>query len=300
MSEITIPSRFLVRGGTAAAIAALNDVPKERELYIEIDTGKWKLGDGITAYNSLPYRQTVDDSITNAVTDRAPSQNAVFDALALKQDAIPFAVAAGTANALTADFAPNAVLADGLEVRIRANAANTIAPTLAVDGGAALAITKLGGTALVAGDIKAAGHELLLRYRLSVPQWELINPAASGGKFSVGATFESTITISSSNAKPIERPMPVGGTIVGMTIFGDNDVTVGSCVIDVRKATYAAYPTFSSIAASAKPTITAGYKNTDSTLTGWTTVIAAGDILRFVLESSTVFKRITIILEIQP
>lgn len=124
-------------------------------------------------------KTAVQDAINNGTTDRPPSQNAVFDALALKQVVIPFAVAAGTADALTADFSPDAVLVDGGDIRVRANAANTGAATLAVDGGAARAITKQGGTALAAGDIAAAGHELQLRYRSSVPRWELMNPKAA-------------------------------------------------------------------------------------------------------------------------
>ena len=51
----TIEDRFLVRGGTAAAVAALNEIPLSRELVIETDTGMGKEGDGVTHYNSLPY-----------------------------------------------------------------------------------------------------------------------------------------------------------------------------------------------------------------------------------------------------
>lgn len=47
--------RFLVRGGTAANLATVNEVPLKRELVIETDTGKMKLGDGSTPYNALPY-----------------------------------------------------------------------------------------------------------------------------------------------------------------------------------------------------------------------------------------------------
>lgn len=51
----TIQYRFLVRGGTAAALAARNEVPLARELIIETDTRLMKLGDGVTAYNALPF-----------------------------------------------------------------------------------------------------------------------------------------------------------------------------------------------------------------------------------------------------
>lgn len=55
MTVERIPYRFLCRGGTAAALTALNEVPLERELVFETDTHRSKLGDGVTAYNALPY-----------------------------------------------------------------------------------------------------------------------------------------------------------------------------------------------------------------------------------------------------
>jgi hypothetical protein len=55
MADTTIYYRFLVRGGTAAALAALNEIPLARELVVETDTGKAKLGDGVTSYNGLDY-----------------------------------------------------------------------------------------------------------------------------------------------------------------------------------------------------------------------------------------------------
>jgi hypothetical protein len=55
MSATVIPYRFLARGGTADALAALNEVPLIRELIVEVDTLKMKLGDGATSYNALPY-----------------------------------------------------------------------------------------------------------------------------------------------------------------------------------------------------------------------------------------------------
>lgn len=57
MSDVTIPYRFLLRGGTAANLAAVNEVPRAREMVVETDTRKLKVGDGVTAYNLLPYIQ---------------------------------------------------------------------------------------------------------------------------------------------------------------------------------------------------------------------------------------------------
>lgn len=55
MSTETINYRFKVRGGTAANLAAVNEIPLHRELVIETDTGKMKLGNGTTTYNALDY-----------------------------------------------------------------------------------------------------------------------------------------------------------------------------------------------------------------------------------------------------
>ena len=51
----TLDYRFLLRGGTSSDIATGNPIPLDRELWIEIDTNRGKRGDGVTAYNSLPY-----------------------------------------------------------------------------------------------------------------------------------------------------------------------------------------------------------------------------------------------------
>jgi hypothetical protein len=51
----TINYRFKVAGKTAATLTADNPTPLERELVVETDTGKVKIGDGATAWNSLSY-----------------------------------------------------------------------------------------------------------------------------------------------------------------------------------------------------------------------------------------------------
>ena len=44
-----------LRGGTATALAQVNPKPERRELMVEVDTGKIKVGDGIHTWNELPY-----------------------------------------------------------------------------------------------------------------------------------------------------------------------------------------------------------------------------------------------------
>ena len=48
-------SRIQIRRGTAAALAAVNEVLLAGEMCIETDTRKYKIGDGSTAWNSLEY-----------------------------------------------------------------------------------------------------------------------------------------------------------------------------------------------------------------------------------------------------
>jgi hypothetical protein len=91
-----------------------------------------------------------------------------------------WAVSGGTVNAITATFAPaNTTLTDGLILAFRATGANTsTTPTFAPDGLTAHTITRMGGQALLAGDIPGNLAECLVRYNLANTRWELLNPAS--------------------------------------------------------------------------------------------------------------------------
>src|SRR4030095_10563342 len=96
--------------------------------------------------------------------------------------------------------------------------------------------------------------------------------------------------------------VPFAGTITAATVLStDAAVTSGSIVIDVWKDTYANYPptVADTITASAKPTLSSATKSRDTTLTGWTTAITAGDILGFKVDSVTTLTRVTLSLTVQ-
>jgi hypothetical protein len=86
-------------------------------------------------------------------------------------------------------------------------------------------------------------------------------------------------------------------TIVQWTLLADAS---GSLVVDIWKDTYANYPptVADTITASAKPTISAATKGQSSTLTGWTTNVAAGDVLRFNVDSVSGIAAATLILKV--
>lgn len=137
-------------------------------------------------------------------------------------------------------------------------------------------------------------------YRYNGTDWEA--DGGGGGitvPFMRGATWTRKVAIE----LPVNSPsisVPFDATITRAQILTEGGA--GSCVIDVRKDAYANYPPTGgdSICAAAKPTIVTGIKYEDATLTGWTTAIAAGDVLRFVLESSSVFTDIYFTVELEP
>lgn len=91
--------------------------------------------------------------------------------------------------------------------------------------------------------------------------------------------------------------IPFACTITEWTLLADQS---GSIQIDIWKDTYANYPptVADTITASAKPLFSTTTKGQSSTLTGWTTSIAAGDTLRFNVDSVTTCQRVTLSLKV--
>jgi len=85
---------------------------------------------------------------------------------------------------------------------------------------------------------------------------------------------------------------PYACTLTQVDLLADAS---GSIVIDLWKDTYANYPPTiaDTIVASAKPTISTATKSTNSTLTGWTTAVAADEIIRINVDSITTCTRVT-------
>jgi len=96
--------------------------------------------------------------------------------------------------------------------------------------------------------------------------------------------------------------VPFACTITAVTLLStDAAATSGSIVVDIWKDTYANYPPVvgDSITASAKPTLSSAIKSRDTTLTGWTTAIAAGEVLGFSVTSATTVTKVALSLTVQ-
>lgn len=93
--------------------------------------------------------------------------------------------------------------------------------------------------------------------------------------------------------------VPFACTITGWQILSTDatgPATAGSIVIDIWKDTTANYPptVLDTITASAKPTLSAASSATSTTLTGWTTSVAAGDVFAFNVDSVTTVTQVLI------
>ena len=84
-------------------------------------------------------------------------------------------------------------------------------------------------------------------------------------------------------------------TIVGWTLIADQ---VGSVVFDVWKANDALPTVTNTITASAKPTLSSSQYTHNETLSGWTTSIAAGDVLAYNIDSCSTITQVVLELHI--
>lgn len=124
-----------------------------------------------------------------------------------------------------------------------------------------------------------------------------ILPVANGGTgISTGLVESFGITIDGggsaiTNGTYSVRSMPTAGVITSWVLLAD---TTGSITVDIKKSTFSGYPTTASITAAAIPAISAAQKNSSSTLTGWTTSFAAGDVMQFVVSGSATVTKVTL------
>ncbi len=87
--------------------------------------------------------------------------------------------------------------------------------------------------------------------------------------------------------------VPFACTITSWTLMAD---TSGSLTLDIWKSSFASYPPTAahSITGTAKPAILSDVKAASSALTGWTTAIAAGDILAFNVDAASTITRVSL------
>jgi len=98
---------------------------------------------------------------------------------------------------------------------------------------------------------------------------ETIGYNLNGGGTTISTTGSSSI---------VWREIHATSSIVSWTLVGDLS---GNITVDIKKATYADYPNFTSIVAGDPPQLSSAIKNSSTALTGWTRLLTPGDILQF-------------------
>ena len=134
------------------------------------------------------------------------------------------------------------------------------------------------------------GYHSVYRTATPAPAWEAVYAEIAfvidGGGSAITTGVKGDLRI------------PFACAIESATLLADQS---GSIVVNVWKDTLANYPptVADKITASAPPTITSATNSTDTTLTGWTTAIAAGDTLRFNVDSAATIQRVTLALKVR-
>jgi hypothetical protein len=111
----------------------------------------------------------------------------------------------------------------------------------------------------------------------------------------------------------IEFVMDGGGTTLQTGVKGDLEIPFNcainratlvadqatSTIVDVWKAPFASFPptVVNSITGASPPTITGAQDSQDAVLAGWTTLVNAGDILRYNVVSNSAAQRVTLSLK---
>lgn len=164
-----------------------------------------------------------------------------------------------------------------------------------------LKLTNLGAAVVSASGVQS----VVAGTNVTVDDTDPLNPVVAASAPSVtqrrvlGAAWGSTAALVAASCADVVVHVPQTGTIVGAKVYTQGGS--GSCVVDVWKDTYANFPPTDadSITASAPPTVSAGTKSEDTTLTGWTTAVARGDVLVFHVDSTSTFTNIVVILEVE-
>ena len=118
---------------------------------------------------------------------------------------------------------------------------------------------------------------------------------------------------SGSSVVGIEFVIDGGGAAVSSGVKGDLDIPfactlneavlladqAGNAVVDVWRSSYPAFPPTAgnSITGGTPPTLSSSLKYDDISLSGWSTLINAGDILRYNVNSASTVQRLTLSLK---
>lgn len=121
----------------------------------------------------------------------------------------------------------------------------------------------------------------------------IVTPRTAGIEFVIG---DGSNVITTGPAGGLVVPFDCVITEVELQEF---EGTTGSININIQKGVAGSSPTFSSIVGSFPPTISGSRHYADASLTGWTTDLSRGDVLKFLVSTISSFKRVTLVLYVR-
>lgn len=98
----------------------------------------------------------------------------------------------------------------------------------------------------------------------------------------IGITVDGGGSVITSGIKGY-KSFPVAGTITGWRLIAD---VAGTVEFDIQKSTYAGFPPTSSIIGSSPVDLAGVQVDEDTTLSGWTVAVAAGDVFEWTVKAS--------------
>ena len=123
---------------------------------------------------------------------------------------------------------------------------------------------------------------------------------SGGGDRAIGCCFDgSGAALVLTGTTAITVSVPVNGTLTGYRITTRGGP--GSCTIKVRKSSYASFPgSLADITGGAHCVLSSAHAAEDTTLSGWSTSLSAGDVLEFALSSAATVKQAVLLLTYTP
>lgn len=108
----------------------------------------------------------------------------------------------------------------------------------------------------------------------------------------------SSAPIDAGSANDVVIRVPRNCLLKEVTIMGL--VSAGTCTVDIWKAAFGSFPPTlgGDITGGTPPIIASGNTYSNSTLSGWTKLFLAGDVLRFHLVACSIFTSLTVLLRV--
>jgi hypothetical protein len=191
----------------------------------------------------------------------------------------------------TCSTSPVFVPAKGVQILWQPDVTNTGSVTLNVNGFGSTNVTKQAGiAALAAGDVQASPAQYVLLFDGTT--WEMASQTGNGNRAMRAVLFDFGNYTSGSPALSASATactlVNFSGTIVSASLVADQS---GSVTVDVRTVAFGSYTgpsSTSTITAADTPALSSAVKEQDTTLTGWTTSLAANtEVCAFLSAPST-------------